>query len=304
MSMFVAPVSFWRQNQSWSAGQANANAQFFGDSSSSALGYSIFGVSNPNSQSDPFAPIGRAATNYSMNAAILAAQQGVDRVNKAAAAKTHPTGTPVGDVSNDVSFSGSLSAVVNFGADGPSASGGFQFVTGSKLTDAFNLAMLAEKSNGSAIDTVSVTGNTLTASTSGSDAHPVFTVTLHPNSGLWTFTLVNPIDGVANKDDSFITVLNLSALMQGVKSTGQTVALPNNVLVSIYGDQTYATGTATKGSVHQGGLAYTPPPETTAPVTLIQRTAYKPPINPLTGYAYVTTSSLSAGSSSSLNVLA
>src|SRR5437016_5752573 len=111
MSMFVAPVSFWRQNQSWSAGQANANAQFFGD-------------------------------------------------------------------------------------DGPSASGGFQFVTGSKLTDAFNLAMLAEKSNGSAIDTVSVTGNTLTASTSGSDAHPVFTVTLHPNSGLWTFTLVNPIDGV------------------------------------------------------------------------------------------------------------
>jgi hypothetical protein len=309
MSMFVAPVSFWRQNQSWSSGQASANDQYFGTAGSlfgsGNAGYSVFGVSNPNTQSNALVSIGSALTDYFMNTSILAARQGNDRINKAAATKTGSTSKPVGNVSTNASFSGSLAGVVNFGADGPSASGGYQFVAGTQLTDAFKLAMLAERSNGSAIDTVSVTGDTLTASTSGKDAHTVFTLTLHPNSGLWTFTLVNPIDGRPDKTTSFITALNLSGLMQGVKSNGQALSLPNNITVSVYGDQTYATGTATQGSIHQGGLVYTPSPaQTPAPVSLNVRTPYQPPVNPATGHYYVTTSSIAAASGSALNVLA
>lgn len=299
MSMFVNSVSFWRQNQNWYAGRTNASPQFFGGG-------------NFGSQTDiaiaaataAMSALASATTNYYMESSILAAKQGVARVNKAAEAKNGGTSKPVGDIGNQVTFSGALAGLVNFGADGPSASGGFQFVTGSKLTDAFNLAMLAEKSHGSAIDTVSVTGNTLTASTSGADAHPVFTLTLHPNSGLWTFKLINPIDGLPDKTDSFMTALNLSGLMQAVKSNGQTIALPNNIIVNIYGDQNYASGTATRGSVHQGGLVYKAPATTASPITVVHRPPYRPPINPLTGYAYVTTSSLSAANGAAVNIFA
>ena len=234
MSMFVAPVSFWRQNQSWSAGQANANDQFFGTSGSlfgsGNTGYSLFGVSNPNTQSNALVSIGSTLTDYFMNTSILAARQGKARVDAAVATKTAGTSKPVGNPSTNATFSGSLAGVVNFGADGPSATGGYQFVAGTQLTDAFKLAMLAERSNGSAIDTVSVTGDTLTASTSGSDAHTVFTLTLHPNSGLWTFTLVNPIDGKPDKTTSFVTSLNLSGLMQGMNSNGQALPLPSSIV--------------------------------------------------------------------------
>ena len=74
--------------------------------------------------------------------------------------------------------------------------------------------MLAERSNGSLINTVSVIGNTLTASTSGNDAHSVFSITLQPDSGLWTFKLLNPINGLPIGDDKFVTSFNLSGLMR------------------------------------------------------------------------------------------
>ncbi len=300
----MTTVSFWQQNQSWSAGQASANSRFFS-------GPSFFGSSSSGNQTElaistaasTMSSISSAATNYYLDAAILAARQGTARINAAAAAKNSGPQKLAGDLGNQITFSGSLTGVVNFGADGPSANGGFQFKSGTALTDAFNLTTLAEKSNGSAIDTVSVTGNTLTASTSGNDAHPVFSVTLQPNSGLWSFKLLNPIDGVATGTDKFVTSLNLSGLMQGVKSTGETIALPNNITINIYGDQDYASGTATAGAVHQGGLAYTPPATVITPVTVNQRPPYQPPVNPLTGYAYVTTGSVS-GSTRSVNVLA
>jgi hypothetical protein len=91
--------------------------------------------------------------------------------------------------------------------------------------------------------------------------------------------------------------------MQGVKPTGETVALPSKVTVSIHGDQDYASGTATAGVIHQGALKYTPPANPVTPVTLIQKTAYQPPVNPLTGYPYVATSSVS-GATTGVNILA
>ena len=299
----MSSVSFWRQNQSFAASQASANARFFS-------GASFFGSSNSGNQTDIAASaaatlmnsISSISANYFVEAGILAAKQGTARINAAAAAKNSGPQKFAGDLGNQITFSGSLSGVVDFGTDGPSATGGFQFKTGTDLTDAFNLAMLAERSHGSLIDTVSVTGNTLTASTSGDDAHQVFSITLRPDSGLWSFKLLNPIDGVATGDDKFVTAFNLSGLMQGVKSTGQTIALPNTITVNIHGDQDYASGTATAGAVHQGALKYTPPANPVTPVTVIQKPAYQAPVNPLTGYAYVSTSSVS-GATTSVNVL-
>jgi len=198
--------------------------------------------------------------------------------------------------SNDQStIFGALSSATNAGMLDPFGGGRFQFVSGSKLKDAFKLAMTGEKSNGDAIDTVSVTGNTLTASTSGPEAHPVFTITLHPDSGLWTFKLLNPLNGVPNQTTKFITSLNLSGLMQGVKSTGETIALSSSAMVNIYGDLGSASKTASGGSVHQGGLVYTPPTKIETPLTVLHRLPYIPPINPATGHAYVATSSIIGG---------
>ena len=294
MSMFVGATPFWRLNQSWYSGQSAANSRYFGGIS--FFGGNAYGNSIENTISaatTAMNALGSATMSYYMDAAILAAQQGVDRVNKAAAAKNDGgLNKPVGDISNQVTFSGALSGLVNFGADGPSASGGFRFLSGTALKDAFNLAMLAERSHGEAIDQVSVTGNMLTASTSGPEAHPVFTITLQPDSGMWTFKLLNPIDGTPDKTTNFVTALNLSGLMQGVKSTGKTIALPSNIIVSVYGDLGSASGKANRGSVHQAGLVYTPPAKIATPLTVIQRTPYTPPINPATGYAYVTTSAI------------
>jgi hypothetical protein len=197
---------------------------------------------------------------------------------------------------NDQStISGALSSATSAGMLAPPAGGQFQFVSGSQLKAALKSAMLGENSNGGAIDTVSVTGNTLTASTSGPEAHPVFTITLHPDSGLWTFKLLNPLSGVPNPTTKFMTSLNLSGLMQGVKSTGETIPLPSSVIVNIYGDLGFATGKGGKGSVHQGGLVYTPPAKIESPLTLMHRMPYIPPINPATGRRYVATSSIIGG---------
>ena len=299
----MTSVSFWRQNQSFFASQASFNATYYS-------GPSFFGSSNSSNQTDVATnaastlmnSISSVSQNYFVEAGILAAQQGNDRINAAQAAKDAGPQKLAGDLGNQITFSGSLAGVVDFGADGPSSTGGFQFKTGQDLTDAFNFAMLAEKSHGDPIDTVSVTGNTLTASTSGDNAHPVFSITLQPNSGLWTFKLLNPVDGAPTGDDKYVTSFNLSRLMQGVKSTGETIALPNTISVSIHGDQDYASGTAIAGTIHQGALQYTAPTNIVSQPTVIQKSAYKPPVNPLTGYAYVSTSSIS-GSTSGVNVL-
>jgi len=430
----VGSVSFWRQNQSWSAGQASATSDFFGGSK--IFANSAYGNSIENSiaaATTAMNSLASAVTNNAMDAAILAARQGKDRIDKAAAAKNgYGLNKPVGDISNQVSFSGSLAGLVDFyansasankfeflsgsslvntfntamtgltsqgdaidtvsisgdtitastsgadthpvftltlnqnsgtwafkpinpidqppdnpktldltslvqevktdsltstqsnsalstkikitlasndqstisgalssatdaGALDPSVGGRFQFVSGSALKDALKLAMTGEKSNGDAIDTVSVIGNTLTASTSGPEAHPVFTITLKPDSGLWTFKLLNPLNGAPDQTTKFITSLNLSGLMQGVKPTGETIPLPSSVIVNIYGDLGFATGKGGKGSVHQGGLVYTPPAKIESPLTLMHRMPYIPPINPATGRRYVATSSIIGG---------
>ena len=311
MSMFVNATSFWQQNQqNWNAQGAQAN----GSSVLAASAATLFkGANNASSSSNSassqaldalLGPFGATVMNSSTGMAVLVAQQASDRVNAATAklSSNAPT-TSVANVGTQVTFSGSLASPGVFGTAGPAQSGGYQFLSGTALQSAFNLAMLGKKSNGDAVDTVTVSGNTLTASTSGLNAHPVFTLALKPASGLYTFTLVNPIDLPTSKLDKLST-LNLSLLVNAVSSDGKTATLPNSAVIEVHNGLGAADGTAHAGVVHEGGLAYTGPNNTPAPSTApAARPKYVAPINPLTGKPYSAAGSAITANAISLNVL-
>jgi len=278
---------------------SSLGARSYGGGNSS----NVFGL-NSGSQTEFSISIGNAAANGFADAVVknvtsagmLAARQGATRVKKLVADKLSQSDKQVGSLGDQVTFSGALTGLVDFGAAGPSASGGFQFKSGSALQDAFSLAAPGITSHGEAVDKVMVSGNTLTAGTSGKDAHDVFTLSLRPDSGLWTFTLVNPVDQLSNKSYQF-RLLNLTGLMQGVKSDGATDALSGSVTIRINNDLGRATGKGNEGVVHQAGLTYSAP--STAAASGPKK--YTPPINPLTGRGYA---AASMATSSTLNILA
>jgi hypothetical protein len=312
MSMFVNTTSFWQQNQQMWAPDVNNRAP--GSSVLAASAGALFkGANNASNGSTSTAsraldamlgPFGATVMNSSTGMAVLAAQQAADRVKAKAAAVTSNVPTvSVANVATQVTFSGSLAIAGDFTATGPAANGGYHFLSGTALQNAFNLAMLGKKSNGDAVDTVTVTGNTLTGSTSGLNAHKVFTLTLKPDSGLYTFTLANPIDLPNSRLDKF-TTMNLSLLMQAVMSDGTTAPLPNRATVEVHNGLGSADGTAHTGVVHEGGLAYTGPNNTPPPSTApAARPKYVAPINPLTGRSYSAAGSALMANADSLNVL-
>ena len=306
-------VSLWQQNQNWSAAQAN---RLSADETLAATSAQLFGTSNATrSNMSPaekalqatLGPFGSTIMNSSTGTAVLAAQQAANRVN-AATAKLKSFNAPaksVAGVSTQVTFSGTLAGAADFGTTGPAPDGGFKFLSGEALKTGFTVAMIGRKSHGEAIDTVSVTGNTLTASTSGLNAHPVFTMTLKPDSGLYTFKLVNPIDAptTKGKEDKF-TTLNLSLLVQGVKADGRTMVLPNSAVIEVHTGLGRARGTASLGVIYEGGLAYTGPTKTAAPSKApVKRPKYVPPVNPLTGRGYSAKGSAAAATSNVINIL-
>src|SRR5262249_36365265 len=160
--------------------------------------------------------------------------------------------------------------------------------------------------NGEFIDTVSVVGNTMTGSTSGPDAHDVFTLTLHPDTGLYTFKLLAPIDQKTTKG-SFNSVF-LQSLFQAVSSTGQQLQVPA-IEMDVYNDYGSVQSQGNWALLHEGSLTYQDP----STVTLANSDAvsaatgststgsgtsksstsqtYKPPIDPRTTYGYTTSTS-------------
>jgi hypothetical protein len=296
MSMFVSPVSFFQQDQNWFTGQANAAAQTDSTTISRLFGGSSTSTDSADSLLGQF---GTITMNASTGAAVLAARQASDRVNQQTAKlKSNAPDQSDLNVATQVTFSGSLGNNVDFGTTGPSPAGGFQFLTGTDLQEAFKDAMTALQSNGDAIDTVTVSGDTLTASTSGLNAHPVFTLSLKPDSGLYTFTLLNPVNVPQSRLDKF-TTLDLSGLVQAVKADGTTIALPDTAAIQVHNRKGAATATSSGGAVYEGGLAYTGPnntPPTTTPTT------YTAPTNPLTGKAYVGTTAATAATFGAVNI--
>jgi hypothetical protein len=309
MSGFSTSTSFFKQDQSWFTSQASTSATalaatttaLFSTPSSAASSSSSSSGTTSSAESSLLGPVGLTLMNASTGAAVLAAQEASDRTAKQTAAlKSGQPTTSALNVSTQVTFSGALSA--NFGTAGPSEAGGFQFQTGSALQAAFKAAVTGLTSNGDAIDTVAVTGNTLTASTSGTNAHPVFTLSLKPDSGLYTFTLDNPIDQKISRLDQSST-LDLSGLVQAVQSDGGTIALPNSAVIQVHNGVGAATGTASSGAVYEGGLAYTGPDNTPAPTTPAKPTPYSAPINPLTGNGYSAAAGAAAATFGASSVL-
>jgi hypothetical protein len=269
------------------------------------------------STENPFAVVntfGQIYLNHSMNQAILAAQAGNDRVKTLTAQQQgNSSPPPAGDLSSQVTFSGSLG--VNFGADGPAPGGAYHFVSGATLQTNFKAAFGAKMSDGEFIDTVSVVGNTMTGSTSGPKAHDVFTLTLHPDSGMYTFQLVAPIDQKTTKG-SFNSVF-LQSLFQAKSSTGQSMQMPT-VEMDIYNNYGSVQSQGNWALLHEGALTYTDPSTvtlsntddvsaatgsgTTSSTAKSASKAYTPPTDPRTTYGYTTSTSAALGVINSVNI--
>jgi hypothetical protein len=264
----------------------------------------------------PFAVIntfGQIFLNSSLNQAVLAAQEGNDRV-KVLTAKQQGNSSPppAGDLSSQVTFSGSLG--VDFGKDGPANGGAYHFVSGSALQANFKAAFGAKMSNGEFIDTVSTVGNTMTGSTSGPKAHDVFTLTLHPDSGLYTFQLLAPIDQKTTKG-SFNSVF-LQSLFQAVSSTGHQMQMPT-VEMDIYNDYGSVQNQGNWALLHEGSLTYKDPSavtlsssdavsaatgSATTSTSSSSAKTYTVPTDPRTTYGYTTSTSAALGVINSVNI--
>ena len=163
----------------------------------------------------------------------------------------------IGTTGNDHGFAfsatgvaGSLNALVNFGSGGPGATP-FQFVSTTAASQW--LASLGLTSHGSAIDTATIAGNTLTAD--AQDGHAVFSLTVNAN-GSWTFTLLGPVDAPAGGPGENTETIDLSGLLQAVNSDGLAVTLSHDFTVVVTEDLPVAIAGASSptGTVAEGGL--------------------------------------------------
>jgi hypothetical protein len=319
----TSSVSFFAQDQAAWAASAAFNQQLFDNSataaklfttgSSASLAPSVLSTQDPNAIINGF---GQAYLNSSMNQAILAAQEANDLVKKQTAAQQgNGSPPPAGDLSSQVTFAGSLG--VDFGTAGQAMGGGYHFVSGAALQTQFKAAFGAKTSNGEFIDTVSVVGNTMTGSTSGPNAHDVFNLTLDPQTGMYTFQLVGPIDQKTTKG-SYNSVF-LGGLFQAVSSTGQKMSIPT-VEMDVYNDYGSVSSQGNWALLHEGALTWVDPSTVTlsnstdvtnatsgstgssSSTSSSTATAYKPPTDPRTGYAYTTSTAAALGVINSVNI--
>lgn len=311
-------VSFWQQNQNARAAAAAANdqldaanaaaAKLFSAGTSSTLSASV--LTDPSSNSNSIInSFGQIFLNASMNAAVLAAQEGNDRVNAQTAKINTSTKKPAGDLSSQVTFQGSLG--INFGSAGPASGGAYRFVSGTNLDAAFKVAFGAKRSEGEVIDKVSVVGNTMTGSTSGPNAHDVFTLTLTPDTGLYTFKLLAPIDQTTKKGS--YNPVYLQGLMQATDANGHKMAMPT-VEMDVYNDYGSVSNQGNWALLHEGSLTYNAPngisssststttSSSSGSTSAAAKKAYTPPTDPKTLHGYTTSTSAALGVINSVNI--
>src|SRR5215467_8261352 len=161
ISSFAPTTSFWQQDQNWFTAQASTSA------TTSAIATSLFSTPSSNAnnntstvggstvtsaESSLLGAVGTTLMNASTGAAVIAAQEASSRVNKQTAAlNSAQPAKSAANVASQVTFTGAYSA--DFGATGASSTGGFEFLTGSALQQAFKAAVAGKTSNGAAIDT-------------------------------------------------------------------------------------------------------------------------------------------------------
>jgi T1SS-143 domain-containing protein len=139
--------------------------------------------------------------------------------------------------SNPLQTTGNVSFAFNFGADQP---GSFNFASPENLQAWVD--GLGINSKGEAVDTVTVSGNVLTASTSGANAHDVFTFELDSITGQWTFTLLDQLDHVEPDSDIATNLsppisIDFAGAVTGADSDGDAIPLaPDLVVMTIVDD--------------------------------------------------------------------
>jgi len=122
------------------------------------------------------------------------------------------------------SATGSLAGLVDFGADGPAAGGGFGFAANALTTlNGLNLTSHAE------VVSYSIVGNTLTATAAG---HTLFTLEIGTN-GDFTFKLSDQIDHAQNSDS---LAIDFGAIIEATDGDGDKVSLAGKVTVNVTDD--------------------------------------------------------------------
>ncbi|HLH89327.1 MAG TPA: VCBS domain-containing protein [Xanthobacteraceae bacterium] len=147
---------------------------------------------------------------------------------------------------------GSLDALVDFGSGGPNAHK-FQFIA---ATDAKAwIKGLGLTSQGSLIDTATISGNTLVAGTDPAQGapHEVFSLTIN-GDGSWVFTLLAPLDDAAGQGANTATI-DLSGLIQAVDAAGLIITFANDFKIVVGDDVPVLAGAAAAGSVEEAALA-------------------------------------------------
>ncbi|MGF6614998.1 T1SS-143 domain-containing protein [Pseudomonas sp. YL-218 TE3947] len=148
-----------------------------------------------------------------------------------------------GDVTGETTTaSGSVTGIFQSGADTP--------LTYALSSDTSGLPAL---SSGGVALVYSVVGGTLTAK-AGVAGADVFTFSLTA-AGVYSFTLLKPLDHAAGNNENDIT-LNLGSLLQATDKDGDTVtAAAEKLVITVDDDTPTATGTAATGTVDEDGLA-------------------------------------------------
>jgi hypothetical protein len=314
VSFFSQDQSFFQSNSATSSA-TTATSLFNTPSTQANNTTTTVGGATPNgsstgmtsSESAMLGSFGTILMNASTGRAVIAAQEASNRANATSNVSIRdgqPTKS-VANVATQVSVTGSLSSFADFGSVGPSSSGGFEFLTGSALQKAFTNALTGVTSNGEPVDTVTVIGNTLFGETSGTNAHVVFQLALKPQSGTYTFKLDNPIDQKKTLIPESKSI-DLSSLVQGVANDGTTQSLPSSLVIKVANKLGNSKQTSNGGTVHEGGLAYTGPDNTTSTTT--SKTPAKPkpytvPTNPLTGRGYSSAAGAAAATFGATNLL-
>ncbi|WP_259698665.1 beta strand repeat-containing protein [Pseudomonas frederiksbergensis] len=148
-----------------------------------------------------------------------------------------------GDVTGETTTaSGSVTGIFQSGADTP--------LSYALSSDTSGLPAL---SSGGVALVYSVVGGTLTAK-AGVAGADVFTFSLTA-AGVYSFTLLKPLDHAAGNNENDIT-LNLGSLLQATDKDGDTVtAAADKLVITVDDDTPTATGTAATGTVDEDGLA-------------------------------------------------
>src|SRR5580658_5011329 len=196
---------------------------------------------NENQQIVPMSLTGASITGAANEGGLIAT---VDQFGTGNSPATHTVATGV---------PGSLDALVSFGSGGPGATP-FQFVS-TNAADAW-LKSLGITSHGATLDTATIAGNTLVASTDPAEGtpHNVFSLTIN-SDGAWTFTLLAPLDDAPGQGMNTLTI-DLSGLIQAVDASGVTITFANDFKIVVTDDVPLLTGvTSLSGSVEEAALA-------------------------------------------------